>query len=315
MKPILLLLAAGIALIVTATAWWTIDSMRYGTPLVYSRAFKQVTVIETDPVFGTDVQTTKTIPGPYFGLLDLGFPFGALPISGLGAMLIGASLLVRRRVVRYASATFLALMLILPMDMSATTLTGVPSGQRTVTLNDAVRKNEVKFISNAPLENIEGVAEVVRGTFKVDPANLEQTKGSFVVETRSMKTGVEKRDDHMMGKDWLDAATYPQIKYDVTSLKNVKVISTGGGKTTFTATSVGTFTLHGVTKPLEAEIKLTYVTGSEATKSRAAGDLVMIEATFDVPWPQYGVVGRKSFNDKVSQNIQVKASLYGNTGN
>jgi hypothetical protein len=73
--------------------------------------------------------------------------------------------------------------------------------------------------------------------------------------------------------------------------------------------------MHGVTKPLDAEIKLTYVTGSDATKSRAAGDLVMIEASFDVPWPQYGVVGRKSFNDKVSQNIQVTASLYGNTGN
>lgn len=315
MKPTLLLMAAGIALIVTATAWWTVDSVRYGSPLVYSRAFKQVTVTETDPVFGTDVQTTKTIPGPYFGLLDLGFPFGALPISGFGVFLIGASLLVRRRVLRFANATFMMLLLLLPVGLSATTLTGVPSGARTVTLNDAVRKNEVKFVSKAPLENIEGVAEVVRGTFKIDPSNLEQTKGSFVVETRSMKTGVEKRDDHMMGKDWLDAAAFPQITYNVSSLKNVKVISSGGGKTTITATSTGSFTMHGVTKPLDAEIKLTYVTGSDATKSRAAGDLVMIEASFDVPWPQYGVVGRKSFNDKVSQNIQVTASLYGNTGN
>lgn len=305
MKPYLFLRTAGIALILTALTWWGVDSVRYGAPVMYSRDFKHVTVTEIDPVFGTEVQSTKTEPGPFIGLLDLSFPFGALPIMGMGAAMIAASFLMRRRVLRFAAPSTAMALLFIPMVLSAA---------ETVKLNDAVRKNEVKFISNAPLENIEGVAEQVRGSFKIDLARLESTKGSFTVEVRSMKTGVSKRDDHMYGKDWLDAAAFPQITYDVTALKNIKVVSTAGGKTTITATSVGTFTMHGTAKPLEAEIKLTYVQASEQTKARASGDLVMIDASFEVPWPQYGVVGRKSFNDKVSQNIVVRASLYGNTG-
>lgn len=306
MKPYIFLRTAGIALVLTALSWWGVDSARYGAPVMYSREFKHVTVTEIDPVFGTEVQSTKTEVGPFIGLLDLSFPFGALPVMGFGAMMIAGSFLVRRRVLRFARASTAMTLLLIPMLLSAA---------ETVKLNDAVRKNEVKFISNAPLENIEGVAENVRGTFKIDLAHLELTKGSFTVDVRSMKTGVTKRDDHMYGKEWLDAAAFPQITYEVTGLKNVKVVSTAGGKTTITATSVGTFNMHGTAKPLEAEIKMTYVQESDQTKSRAAGDLVMIDASFDVPWPQYGVVGRKSFNDKVSQNIIVRASLYGNTGN
>jgi polyisoprenoid-binding protein YceI len=312
MKPTMALMAAGIALIITSIGWWSIDSVRFGSPLVYSRDFKQVTVTEIDPVFGTEVQTTHQEPGPFLGLLDLAFPFGALPMAALGLGLFGASFLARKRSLRFASAT-LSMLLVVPIASLATSFAGASPGMRTVSLNDAVRQNEVKFISRAPLENIEGVADEIRGSFSINPTMLEQTQGKIIVDVKSMKTGVAKRDDHMMGRDWLDAAAFPTITYDISGLKNVKVVSSGSGKTTITATAVGSFTLHGVTKSLEAGIKLTYVNESDATKSRADGDLVMIEATFDVAWQQFGVVGRKSFNDKVSQNIQITASLYGNT--
>ena len=316
MKPASLLFFFGLSMVVAITSWWMIDSVRYGSPVIYSREAKQIIIKEVDPVFGTEVTSTKYEPGPFLGLLDAAFPFGAFPISVIGAFFMVMSRVPsirRRRTLRFSTALMVVLMASTTMQ-AATALRGVSPGKRTVQLNDAVRKNEVRFESNAPLEKIIGSAGSIKGSFKVDPQALEETTGSFIVDVRSMRTGMAKRDDHMMGSDWLDAENYAEIKYTVDGLKNVKIVSTSQGKTTIEAIAVGTFTMHGVSRALEANVTLTYVTSNSETQKRAAGDLVMIEASFSVPWQQYGVKGRKSFNDKVSSNIEVDVSLYGNTG-
>ncbi len=316
MKPTAILMSLGIVVILSAVTWWTLDSIDYGAPVIYSRESKAITVTEVDPIFGTEITATEYVHGPWLGLLDLAFPFGALPMAASGMVLISASGLLRRRsrkLTRLSAATLAGLLVLSVGASAATPLKNVTPGRRTVTLNDAVRKSEVRFESHAPLENILGSAADVKGDFQIDPADLERTSGRFVVPVASMRTGMAKRDDHMMGEDWLDAEHFPQITYQVDELRDVKVISTAGGKTTVQATAIGTFTMHGVARPLQSSVTLTYVNGTAETRKRAPGDLVMIEASFTVPWKQFGVKGRKSFNDKVSSEIQVSVSLYGNT--
>jgi len=316
MKPTAVLMTLSILVILSAATWWTIDSIDYGSPVFYSRESKAVQVTEVDPVFGTEVTVTQYQPGPWFGLLDLAFPFGALPMSAFGMVMISASGLLRRRTrraARLSTATMAVLLLAVTGATSATSLKNISPGVRSVTLNDAVRKSEVRFESHAPLEDIIGSAGTVSGTFRIDPTNLEATTGRFVVPVSSMRTGMSKRDQHMRDDDWLDAEKYPEISYEVESLRDVRVLSSSGGKTTVQATATGSFTMHGVSRTLDATVTMTYVTETPETKKRASGDLVMIEASFTVPWKEYGVKGRKSFNDKVSQQIQVSVSLYGNT--
>jgi hypothetical protein len=211
---------------------------------------------------------------------------------GMGLSIAGFVLARRRRhahlgVARVASLALVATLAFSFANAATDAKVGV-SGKRYVKLNNAVRTNELTFVSNAPLEKIEGSASGIAGGFMMDPANL--------------------------GEEWLDAEHHPSITYTVRELRNISVVQTDGAKATIKATAIGEFTMHGITKAMEATVTITYVRASDATKARASGDLVMLDARFTVPWNDFGIKGRKSFNDKVSQSIEIHASLFGNTG-
>lgn len=64
---------------------WLYDCNSYGSVLYYSKTAKQTTVTKVDPLFGQTVTETTSEPGNWLGLLDIAFPFGALPICGVWA--------------------------------------------------------------------------------------------------------------------------------------------------------------------------------------------------------------------------------------
>ena len=188
-------------------------------------------------------------------------------------------------------------------------------GPKMFELNNVVGKYKITFVSDAPMEKIVGTAIAVTGTFNLDLAHLEATKGSIVVEVRSMKTAIARRDDSMYGVQWLDAAKYPNITYEITSLKDVKVTKEDG-KTLVSATTVGTFSCHGVTKPLTSTITITYLNQTAETKKRAPGDLVMVTANFDVALKDFNVTGKSGLiGSSVGETIAVTASLFANSSN
>lgn len=63
-----------------------------------------------------------------------------------------------------------------------------------------------------------------------------------VIDTTSVHTGNEQRDQHIRSADFLDAAKYPQIEFTSTEVR-------GFDGEAFTL--VGELTLHGVTRPVE----------------------------------------------------------------
>jgi polyisoprenoid-binding protein YceI len=91
----------------------------------------------------------------------------------------------------------------------------------------------------------------------------------------------------MYDEEWLDAEKFPTITFQVLKLEGVQVTSDNG--ITIKAQAVGKFTLHGVSKEMKIPITMKYVKESEATKKRAAGDLVMINANFSVALKDYNV--------------------------
>lgn len=189
----------------------------------------------------------------------------------------------------------------------------VSGGQKTFKVNDAVGKANIVFNSDAPLEKIKGTADDITGEFKLDPTNLEATTGRIVVKVASMSTAISKRDEHMRSGDWLDAAKYPTIVFDVQKLTNVRVENRGGRRTAV-AKAIGTFTLHGVTKSLEADVTITYLPESAETKKRASGDVVSIKADFNVALKDYQITGRSGIvGSKVGEVIQVEASIFANS--
>jgi len=183
-------------------------------------------------------------------------------------------------------------------------------GTRTITLTDKVGKNQLAWVSDAPLEKIDGTAEGITGRIVLDPSKPTSIRGTISAQVATMKTGNGMRDEHLRGDKWLDAANYPTISFTAKSVSGAKV---EGNKVT--AQVVGDFTMHGVTRQMTVPFTLTYIDGSPKTRERAPGDLVMITAEFDVSLKDFNVAGSAGIvGNKVGESIHITAQLFGSTG-
>lgn len=196
---------------------------------------------------------------------------------------------------------------------AGTSIPGVKPGVRKFTINNSVGKNAIQFVSDAPMEKINGTADGVSGSFQLDPGNLEAAKGKVEVKVMSMKTAMAKRDEHMYSEAWLDEAKHPNITFELQSLKDVTV-STNGKQPTVIANAIGTFTLHGVTKPFSAPIVLTYVKETAESKKRAGGDLVAFRASFEIYLKDFNIAGKAGIvGSKVGEKISVTCDFFANS--
>ncbi len=165
-----------------------------------------------------------------------------------------------------------------------------------------LKSSSVKFLSDAPMERIEGTATAT-GELKVDLADLANMKGRIVVPVASMRTGNAKRDGHLRGADWLDAAQFPQISFDITAVKVTgapKVNAKGVGAASVIVT--GNFTLHGVSKKIVAPAKLKWLKGKG----------MKVATEFKVSLADYKIAGRGSIvGEKVGKVIDIEVRLKG----
>ncbi|MDX3768676.1 MULTISPECIES: YceI family protein [unclassified Streptomyces] len=95
----------------------------------------------------------------------------------------------------------------------------------------------------------------VRGSFGsydsrlyFDGRNPARSRADIVLHTSSVDTGVEQRDAHLVGRDFLDAATYPRMTFTSTAVHLA-------GKDVYRMT--GDLTIRGITHPVELD--LTYI--------------------------------------------------------
>ncbi len=96
-------------------------------------------------------------------------------------------------------------------------------------------------IDHMVIDTVHGRFRQFEGSITVDPDNGNALKqAGATIQTQSIDTDVEKRDNHLRSPDFFDAEKYPTITFE----------STGVDAQTLT----GKFTMHGVTK----EISLPY---------------------------------------------------------
>ncbi|MFD8304825.1 YceI family protein [Streptomyces sp. NPDC059690] len=95
----------------------------------------------------------------------------------------------------------------------------------------------------------------VRGSFAefesrlyFDGRDPSRSRAEIVLHTASVDTGVEQRDAHLVGRDFLDARTYPQMRFVSTAVRLV-------GNDVYRMT--GDLTIKKVTRPVDLE--LTYI--------------------------------------------------------
>jgi polyisoprenoid-binding protein YceI len=106
----------------------------------------------------------------------------------------------------------------------------------------------------------------------------------------------------MLGKEWLDASGFPTITFTIEKLIDVLVKSRDAqtGNVQAEAKAVGTFTLHGTTKPLTTSLSLKF--------NKQTG-LVMVNTQFALPWKDYGIKGKRTMGMTVGDVVQIDVQI------
>jgi polyisoprenoid-binding protein YceI len=178
------------------------------------------------------------------------------------------------------------------------------TGEQTFSFND--NRNQAKFFSTTPLEDVTGISNDVKGTVTFNVSDFSTLKGKISISVASLKTGIPTRDGHLQSANWLDAAKYPEISFTIKKVSDIKVLADNKLQTKVT----GDFSTHGITKEVVADVTVTYLDESDATKQKAPGDLLGVNAKFNVILSDYDV-DNVVVGQKVSENIEITANIFG----
>lgn len=89
------------------------------------------------------------------------------------------------------------------------------------------------------VSNVRGSFDKHSGTVEIDDKDITRSKVNISIDTNSINTNVQKRDEHLRSADFFDVAKYPTMTF-----VSKKVVKSGKDKLRIT----GDLTLHGVTK-------------------------------------------------------------------
>jgi polyisoprenoid-binding protein YceI len=168
------------------------------------------------------------------------------------------------------------------------------------------------FQSEATLETITGTSNAVTGELRVDLQSPSSAHGSFAIDASSFRTGIDVRDEHLRGENWIDATRYPEIRFDVTG---VEIDGPLTPATPRTATVTGNLSFHGETREVTATARVAYYELPEDTRSNPGlgltGNALRIEATLPLRLADYGVSIPPVLDLKVAPEITIELRLTG----
>ena len=155
-------------------------------------------------------------------------------------------------------------------------------------------------IRHLMVSNVKGSFDKYVGTVELDEKDITKSKVDVSIETASINTNVQKRDDHLRSADFFDVATYPTMTF-----KSKKVAKAGKDKLKVT----GDLTLHGITK----EVVLTVDGPSKETKDPwgnirrgASATATINRKDFGLTWNKALETGGVVVGDEVTILIEIE---------
>jgi FKBP-type peptidyl-prolyl cis-trans isomerase FkpA len=186
---------------------------------------------------------------------------------------------------------------------------------RTYMADDPVGRNVVMIESRAPLETMLTRTNAVKGEIKVNPNNvLDHPQARFEMDMTTLDTGIEMRNGHMKSEMWMDTAKYPKAVFTLTKLigiaRDVQMMRDGQTRKLF---AEGTMELHGVTRPIKAQLEVTPISASKDTAARLPGDILHVRATFPIKLDEFGINVPETARIKVANQQQVTVDIFAST--
>lgn len=131
------------------------------------------------------------------------------------------------------------------------------------------------------------------GTFVIDEKNLARSSVQFELDTASVDTNNQKRDDHLRSPDFFNARQFPKIDFKSTSVRQMN---------NTTAEIKGNLTMRGVTKPVTATAVFTGRTKNQQGKTVAG-----FEVTFTLKRSDFGMsFAQNTLGNEVRVTVSVE---------
>ena len=171
------------------------------------------------------------------------------------------------------------------------------------------------FKSDAPLETFVGntAAEGVAGTLTVDPARPQAASGAVQVDMNLVRTGVDKRDADMRGKNFLDTEVEAN-RWVTFEMKSVEIAGPLEPGKAIPAKVRGILTVKQ--KPVErlADATVTWIklTPEQVENQKRFGftaDNIKVRARLATTFTDHGMQVPQLLIFKVSNEIQLETDL------
>lgn len=134
-------------------------------------------------------------------------------------------------------------------------------------------------IEHMVINTVHGRFNQFQGSIVVDPQDGNALKeASATIQTKSIDTGISKRDDHLRSPDFFDVEKFSTITFE-----GKKVKKEGNDQVL-----VGNFTMHGVTKEISLPFKL------KGPINVMGGTRLGFEATTKLSRKDYGLTYNKA---------------------
>ncbi|MCK5455129.1 MAG: YceI family protein [Calditrichia bacterium] len=159
---------------------------------------------------------------------------------------------------------------------------------------DKEQENLVKFISDAPMEDFEGVSEKIDGyIFWEGDDLLKKSEMYFEVDLNSLDTGIGLRNRHMRD-NYLETDQFPFTHF-TGKLTNAEMVKEGE----YSVTAEGTMFIHGIEKPMTVDATM------QATENgyRIQAKFITVLSDFNVEIPQLMFF-------KIDENMRLELDYY-----
>ena len=159
----------------------------------------------------------------------------------------------------------------------------------------------VNFEIKHTVSSVTGAFNDFAGTIQFDPADPAQSSVELTIETASVDTGVEPRDNHLRTADFFDAEKNPRITF-----KSKRIAKKSGDVYDVT----GDFTMHGVTKSIV--LPVTFLGEQKFGKGVKAGfetSLTINREDYGLTWNRALESGGVLVGEEVEIDINIEADL------
>jgi polyisoprenoid-binding protein YceI len=171
------------------------------------------------------------------------------------------------------------------------------------------------FKIDAPLETFVGntTAEGIQGSLVADPARPQQAKGTVRVDMNLVRTGIDKRDADMRGKNFLDTEVEAN-RWVTFDLKSVEIMGplVPGKEVSVKITGVLTVKQKPIERVVDATISWIRLTPEQVEAQKRFGfttDSIKVRAKFATAFTDHGMQVPQILVFKVTNEIHLETDL------